>query len=130
MCLSCSGVVEVLCVLPSSGVMWFNPSGLVLSRSFRGISRGLVWPPVMALLAVMSVDILMAVPMVAVFHHGCRELISFGYVCSSCQSMCSGWLWMLISFSRYMVTMLENTRDWRNGRVSYYRTVTLKLLVR
>ena len=42
MCLSGSGVVEVLCVLPSGRVMWFYPSGLVLSRSVRGNSRGLV----------------------------------------------------------------------------------------
>ena len=41
-CLSGSGVVEVLGVLPSGRVMWFYPPGLVLSWSVTSISRNLV----------------------------------------------------------------------------------------
>jgi hypothetical protein len=41
-CLSGSGVVGVLSVLPSGRVMWFYPPGLVLSWSVTSISRNLV----------------------------------------------------------------------------------------
>ena len=70
--LSGSGVVYVLCVLPSSRVMSFDPSGPVLSRSVIGWSGCLVCPPVMAMGVVMLVAILLVVMMVVVIHHGCR----------------------------------------------------------
>ena len=41
-CLSGSGVVGVLGVLPSGRVLWFHPPGLVLSWSSPSISRDLV----------------------------------------------------------------------------------------
>jgi hypothetical protein len=90
-CLSGSGVVDVLCVLPSGGIMWFDPSGAVLSWSVRGSSRCHVCPLVMAMVAVMSVGMLSIVMMVAVLHYRCREVDQF-WLCMVFMSIYVHWL--------------------------------------